>query len=127
MAVFNRGVTTAKEKLLVTVYHDDDDAYQIWQHTIGLPAKKSSALPPAITLTMGYRATRNLLRSWRAHLGRTARLEEDGDRFVEIWNLVFMQYDRAANGDMLPLPKPSIDTGMGLERIAAILQNVQQL
>ncbi|MBJ7539740.1 alanine--tRNA ligase [Marinomonas transparens] len=127
-----------KEKLLVTVYADDDEAFSIWQHDIGLPAEKIIRIGD----NKGARyASDNF---WQMgdtgpcgpctevfydhgeHIwgGPPGSPEEDGDRFIEIWNVVFMQFNRSADGSMTNLPKPSVDTGMGLERIAAILQGV---
>ena len=103
------------DKLLVTVYAEDDEAFAIWENEIGLPADK------IIRIT-----TSEIFYDHGAHIwgGPPGSPEEDGDRFIEIWNLVFMQFNKSADGTMDPLPKPSIDTGMGLERISAILQNV---
>lgn len=126
------------EKLLVTVYEQDDEAYNIWHKTIGVPADK------IIRIGDNQGAKYASDNFWQMgdtgpcgpcsevfydhgeHIwgGPPGSPEEDGDRFIEIWNLVFMQYDRQADGEMRLLPKPSVDTGMGLERIAAILQNV---
>ncbi|MBF7072406.1 alanine--tRNA ligase [Glaciecola sp. MH2013] len=120
-----------KEKLLVTVYHDDDEAFNIWENQIGLPADRIIRISTSDNFwSMGDTGPcgpcSEIFYDHGEHIwgGKPGTAEEDGDRFIEIWNLVFMQYNRQANGDMLPLPKPSIDTGMGLERVSAILQNV---
>jgi alanyl-tRNA synthetase len=120
-----------KEKLLVTVYHEDDEAFDIWEKKIGIPADRIIRIATSDNFwSMGDTGPcgpcSEIFYDHGEHIwgGRPGTPEEDGDRFIEIWNLVFMQFNRQANGDMLPLPKPSIDTGMGLERIAAILQNV---
>jgi alanyl-tRNA synthetase len=120
-----------KEKLLVTVYHEDDEAFSIWEDKIGIPADRIIRISTSDNFwSMGDTGPcgpcSEIFYDHGEHIwgGRPGTPEEDGDRFIEIWNLVFMQYNRQANGDMLPLPKPSIDTGMGLERISAILQNV---
>ncbi|MBL34058.1 MAG: alanine--tRNA ligase [Oceanospirillaceae bacterium] len=126
------------EKLMVTVYAEDDEAYDIWNKEIGLPAEKIVRIGD----NKGARyASDNF---WQMgdtgpcgpcteiffdhgeHIwgGPPGSPEEDGDRFIEIWNNVFMQFERKENGDMIPLPKPSVDTGMGLERISAIKQGV---
>jgi len=120
-----------KEKLLVTVYSEDDDAYNIWLNEIGVPAQKIIRIATSDNFwSMGDTGPcgpcSEIFFDHGEHIwgGPPGSPEEDGDRFIEIWNLVFMQFNRQANGDMEPLPKPSIDTGMGLERISAILQNV---
>ncbi|MFT2091362.1 alanine--tRNA ligase [Paraglaciecola sp. 2405UD69-4] len=120
-----------KEKLLVTVYHEDDEAYDIWANTVGIPEDKIIRISTSDNFwSMGDTGPcgpcSEIFYDHGEHIwgGPPGSPEEDGDRFIEIWNLVFMQYNRQSNGDMLPLPKPSIDTGMGLERISAILQNV---
>ncbi|MDF7676656.1 alanine--tRNA ligase [Neisseriaceae bacterium ESL0693] len=127
-----------KEKLLATVYAEDDEAYNIWLNEIGLPADRIIRIGDN---KGGRYASDNF---WQ--MGETGpcgpcseifydhgeaiwggppgSAEEDGDRFIEIWNCVFMQYNRDESGVMHPLPKPSVDTGMGLERIAAVLQHV---
>ncbi len=128
-----------KDKLLVTIYHTDDEAYDIWRNIVGLPEEK--------IIRIGDKSPDQPFNSdnfWQMgdtgpcgpcteifydhgeHIwgGPPGSPEEDGDRFIEIWNLVFMQYDRQPDGELLDLPKPSVDTGMGLERIAAILQGV---
>ncbi len=120
-----------KDKLLVTIYHEDDEAFDIWEQKIGIPAERIIRIATSDNFwSMGdtgpcgpcseifYDHGEDI---WGGPPGSP---EEDGDRFIEIWNLVFMQFNRQQNGDMLPLPKPSIDTGMGLERISAILQGV---
>ncbi len=119
------------EKLLVTVYHEDDEAFEIWQNLIGLPVEKIIKISTSDNFwSMGDTGPcgpcSEIFYDHGEHIwgGPPGSPEEDGDRFIEIWNLVFMQFNRQANGDMEPLPKPSIDTGMGLERIAAILQDV---
>lgn len=119
------------EKLLVTVYSEDDDAYAIWQNEIGLPEEKIIRIPTSDNFwSMGDTGPcgpcSEIFYDHGEHIfgGPPGSPEEDGDRFIEIWNLVFMQFNRTADGEMTPLPKPSIDTGMGLERISAILQNV---
>ena len=121
----------AKEKLLVTVYHEDDEAYDIWLNEIGIPAEKIIRIATSDNFwSMGDTGPcgpcSEIFYDHGEHIwgGPPGSPEEDGDRFIEIWNLVFMQFNRQINGDMLPLPKPSIDTGMGLERISAIMQNV---
>ncbi|MEQ8953330.1 MAG: alanine--tRNA ligase-related protein, partial [Gammaproteobacteria bacterium] len=115
------------DKLLVTVYADDDEAYDIWHNDIGLPAEKIIRIgdnkgakyasdnfwamgdtgPCGPCTEIFYDHGDNI---WG---GPPGSAEEDGDRFIEIWNIVFMQFNRSANGDMASLPKPSVDTGMG--------------
>ena len=120
-----------KDKLLVTIYHEDDEAFDIWEQQIGIPAERIIRISTSDNFwSMGDTGPcgpcSEIFYDHGADIwgGPPGSPEEDGDRFIEIWNLVFMQFNRQQNGDMLPLPKPSIDTGMGLERISAILQGV---
>jgi len=120
-----------KEKLLVTVYSEDDEAFDIWENHIGVPKEKIIRISTSDNFwSMGDTGPcgpcSEIFYDHGAHIwgGPPGTPEEDGDRFIEIWNLVFMQFNKQADGTMDPLPKPSIDTGMGLERISAILQNV---
>lgn len=131
-----------KEKLWVTVYAEDDEAYDIWAKDIGFPEARISRIGDNLGGENGERyASDNfwamgdtgpcgpcseVFYDHGEHIwgGPPGTPEEDGDRFIEIWNLVFMQYNRHKDGTMEPLPKPSVDTGMGLERISAILQGV---
>lgn len=127
-----------KESLMVTVYAEDDEAYNVWHNVIGLPAEK------IVRIGDNKGGRYNSDNFWQ--MGDTGPCgpcseifydhgpqiwggppgspEEDGDRFIEIWNIVFMQYNRQADGTFEPLGKPMIDNGMGLERIAAVLQGV---
>jgi len=127
-----------KEKLWVTVYQEDDEAYGIWEKEIGVPAERiirigdnkgaryasdnfwqmadTGPCGPCTEIFYDHGAD-----IWGGPPGSP---QEDGDRYIEIWNLVFMQFERDAAGNMTPLPKPCVDTGMGLERIAAVLQHV---
>ena len=127
-----------KEKLLATVYAEDEEAYQVWRNEIGLPENKVIRIgdnkgakyasdnfwqmgdtgPCGPCSEVFYDHGEEI---WG---GVPGSAEEDGDRFIEIWNCVFMQFNRDENGVMHPLPKPSVDTGMGLERIAAVMQGV---
>lgn len=120
-----------KEKLLVTVYSEDDEAFDIWENHIGVPKEKIIRISTSDNFwSMGDTGPcgpcSEIFYDHGAHIwgGPPGTPEENGDRFIEIWNLVFMQFNKQADGTMEPLPKPSIDTGMGLERISAILQNV---
>ncbi|KAF7772153.1 alanyl-tRNA synthetase [Pseudoalteromonas citrea] len=124
-------VKLPKEKLLVTVYHTDEEAYDFWSKEIGLSDDKIIRIDTADNFwSMGDTGPcgpcSEIFYDHGEHIwgGPPGSPEEDGDRFIEIWNLVFMQYNRHADGSMEPLPKQSVDTGMGLERIAAILQGV---
>ncbi|QRV25718.1 alanine--tRNA ligase [Marinomonas foliarum] len=126
------------EKLLVTVYADDDEAFDIWNKDIGLPEEKIIRIGDnkggryqsdnfwAMGDTGPCGPCTEVFFDHGEHIwgGPPGSPEEDGDRFIEIWNVVFMQFNRSTDGNMAPLPKPSVDTGMGLERIAAILQGV---
>ena len=121
----------AKEKLLVTVFSDDDEAFDIWENHIGVPKEKIIRISTSDNFwSMGDTGPcgpcSEIFYDHGDHIwgGPPGTAEEDGDRFIEIWNLVFMQYNKQEDGTMAPLPKPSIDTGMGLERISAIIQNV---
>ncbi len=127
-----------KEKLLVTVYADDDEAFDFWHEMIGVPKEKIIRIGDnkgaryqsdnfwAMGDTGPCGPCSEVFYDHGEHIwgGPPGSPEEDGDRFIEIWNVVFMQFNRSADGTMAPLPKPSVDTGMGLERIAAILQGV---
>lgn len=127
-----------KEKLLVTVYAEDDEAYAIWKDQIGVPAEriirigdnKGSRYASDNFWMMGDTGPcgpcTEIFYDHGEHIpgGPPGSPDEDGDRFIEIWNNVFMQFNRDEAGNMHPLPKPSVDTGMGLERIAAVLQHV---
>lgn len=126
------------EKLTITVYFEDDEAYDIWANEIGVPKERiirigdnkgaryasdnfwqmadTGPCGPCTEIFYDHGAD-----IWG---GPPGSAEEDGDRFIEIWNLVFMQFNRDEQGVLTPLPKPSIDTGMGLERLAAVLQHV---
>ncbi|PCC13680.1 alanine--tRNA ligase [Pseudoalteromonas sp. JB197] len=124
-------VKLPKEKLLVTIYHDDEEAFNYWSNDIGLPADRIIRIATADNFwSMGDTGPcgpcSEIFYDHGEHIwgGPPGSPEEDGDRFIEIWNLVFMQYNRQNDGTMLLLPKQSVDTGMGLERIAAILQGV---
>jgi len=119
----------AKEKLLVTVYHTDDEAFKLWKQIAGLPDEKIIRIATSDNFwAMGETGPcgpcSEIFYDHGAQIagGPPGSPDEDGDRFIEIWNLVFMQFERFADGREAPLPKPSIDTGMGLERTAAILQ-----
>ncbi|OXE35098.1 MAG: alanine--tRNA ligase [Phenylobacterium zucineum] len=119
------------EKLLVTVYHTDDEAADLWKKIAGLPDHKIIRIPTSDNFwSMGDTGPcgpcSEIFYDHGAHIpgGPPGSPDEDGDRFVEIWNLVFMQFEQFADGSRKPLPKPQIDTGMGLERIAAVLQGV---
>ncbi|MEZ5915566.1 MAG: alanine--tRNA ligase [Parvularculaceae bacterium] len=119
------------EKLTVTVYHTDDEAAALWKKIAGLPDSRIIRIPTndnfwAMGDTGPCGPCSEIFYDHGEHIpgGPPGTPDEDGDRFIEIWNLVFMQFDRSADGEMISLPKPSIDTGMGLERIAAVLQGV---
>jgi alanyl-tRNA synthetase len=119
-------------RLWVTVYRDDDDAASIWINEIGVdPARlrrmgeKSNFWSMGDTGPCGPCSEIFYDHGPQVAGGPPGSPDEDGDRYVEIWNLVFMQYDRAADGTLTPLPKPSVDTGAGLERLAAVMQGVQ--
>ncbi|HCH02526.1 MAG TPA: alanine--tRNA ligase [Vibrio sp.] len=128
-----------KEKLLVTIYETDDEAFEIWNKEIGIPADRivrigdkqgGKAYESDNFWQMGDTGPcgpcTEIFYDHGEHIwgGRPGTPEEDGDRFIEIWNNVFMQFNRHADGTMEPLPKPSVDTGMGIERISAIMQGV---
>ena len=119
-----------KEKLWVTVHVSDDEAERIWKDEIGIDPERFSKLDEDNFWQMGDTGpcgpSSEIFYDHGAEVwgGPPGSPEEDGDRYIEIWNLVFMQFDRDASGEMKPLPKPSIDTGMGLERIAAVMQGV---
>ena len=117
------------EKLLATVYAEDDEAYHLWQKIAGLPEDKIIRIPTSDNFwSMGDTGpcgpcSEIFFDHGEAIAGGPpGSPDEDGDRFIEIWNLVFMQYEQQADGTRIDLPKPSIDTGMGLERIGAVLQ-----
>ncbi|WP_319497758.1 alanine--tRNA ligase [uncultured Cohaesibacter sp.] len=118
-----------KEKLLVTVYHEDDEAFDLWKKIAGLPDSKIIRIPTSDNFwSMGETGPcgpcSEIFYDHGDHIwgGPPGSPEEDGDRFIEIWNLVFMQYEQITKDERINLPRPSIDTGMGLERIAAVLQ-----
>ncbi|MEZ5525453.1 MAG: alanine--tRNA ligase [Pseudomonadales bacterium] len=120
-----------EEKLWVTVYEEDDEAADIWLKEMGVSAERFSRLGKKDNFwSMGDTGpcgpcTEIFYDHGEAVAGGPpGSPEEDGDRYIEIWNLVFMQFERSADGTMTPLPKPSVDTGMGLERIAAVMQGV---
>jgi len=119
------------DRLTVTVYHTDDEAFGYWRKIAGLPESRIIRIATSDNFwSMGDTGPcgpcSEIFYDHGDHIwgGPPGSAEEDGDRFVEIWNLVFMQYDQLADGVRLDLPKPSIDTGMGLERIAAVMQGV---
>ena len=126
------------ERLWVTVYSEDDEAYGIWANEIGVPAERIVRIGDnkgaryasdnfwqmADTGPCGPCSELFFDHGPEVAGGPPGSPEQDGDRYIEIWNLVFMQFDRDASGTLTPLPKPCVDTGMGLERIAAVLQHV---
>ncbi len=118
-------------KLTATVYHTDDEAFDLWRRIAGLPEERIIRIPTSDNFwSMGETGPcgpcSEIFYDHGEHIfgGPPGSPDEDGDRFVEIWNLVFMQFDQQSDGTRLDLPRPSIDTGMGLERIAAVLQGV---
>ncbi|TXH81719.1 MAG: alanine--tRNA ligase [Pseudoxanthomonas sp.] len=127
-----------KERLLVTVYHTDDEAYDLWHDMIGLPAERivrigdNKGAPYAsdnfwqMADTGPCGPCTEIFYDHGEHIagGPPGSPDEDGDRYIEIWNNVFMQFDRQPDGTLVPLPAPCVDTGMGLERLAAVLQHV---
>jgi len=126
------------ERLTVTVYHTDDEAFAIWRDEIGVPVERiirigdNKGAPFAsdnfwqMADTGPCGPCTEIFYDHGAHIagGPPGSPDEDGDRYIEIWNLVFMQFDRAPDGTLSPLPAPCVDTGMGLERLAAVLQHV---
>ena len=120
-----------KDRLWVTVFKEDDEAARIWTEEIGIDPTRCTRLGEATNFwSMGETGPcgpcTEIFYDHGAEVpgGPPGTPDEDGDRYVEIWNLVFMQYDRSSDGVLVPLPKPSVDTGMGLERVAAVMQGV---
>jgi len=127
--IFNLGLDPAR--LWCTVYKDDDEAAEIWLKEVGVSPRRFARLGEAQNFwAMGDTGPcgpcSEIFYDHGPEVagGPPGSAEEEGDRYVEIWNLVFMQYDRGADGKLTPLPKPSVDTGMGLERISAVMQGV---
>ena len=121
----------APEKLTATVYHTDDEAFDLWRKIAGLPEERIIRIATSDNFwSMGDTGPcgpcSEIFYDHGSDIwgGPPGSAEEDGDRFIEIWNLVFMQFEQQADGTRQPLPKPSIDTGMGLERISAVMQGV---
>ncbi|WP_317931917.1 alanine--tRNA ligase [Halioxenophilus sp. WMMB6] len=126
------------EKLSVTVYEEDNEAYEIWRDQIGVPVERIIRIGDnkggrynsdnfwAMGDTGPCGPCTEIFYDHGAEIwgGPPGSPEEDGDRFIEIWNIVFMQFNRSASGEMAPLPAPSVDTGMGLERVSAVMQGV---
>lgn len=119
------------DKLWVTVFEEDDEAYDLWVQKMGVPEERMARIGAkdnfwqmGDTGPCGPCSEIFYDHGPEVAGGPPGTPEEDGDRYIEIWNLVFMQYDRSADGTLNPLPKPSVDTGMGLERLAAVLQQV---
>ena len=126
------------ERLLVTVYHNDDEAYALWRDMVGIPEERivrigdNKGAPYAsdnfwqMADTGPCGPCTEIFYDHGPHIagGPPGSPDEDGDRYIEIWNLVFMQFDRQPDGSLVPLPAPCVDTGMGLERLAAILPHV---
>lgn len=126
------------ERLLVTVYAEDDEAYEIWHRQVGVPAERIIRIGD--NKGARYASDNFWMMGDTGPCGPCTEIfydhgpgiaggppgspDEDGDRFIEIWNIVFMQFNRDEAGELHPLPRPSVDTGMGLERIAAVLQHV---
>ena len=124
------------EKLWVTVYEEDDEAYEIWNQVVGVPAERIVRIGD--NKGARYMSDNFWMMGDTGPCGPCTEIfydhgpdvaggppgsaEQDGDRYIEIWNNVFMQFNRTEDGVMHPLPKPSVDTGMGLERIATVLQ-----
>jgi alanyl-tRNA synthetase len=120
-----------KDRLWVTVFKEDDEAQRIWTEEIGIDPTRCTRLGEKSNFwSMGETGPcgpcTEIFYDHGAEIagGPPGTPDEDGDRYVEIWNLVFMQYDRSSDGVLVPLPKPSVDTGMGLERVAAVMQGV---
>ncbi len=120
-----------KERLWVTVYKEDDEAARVWTEEIGIQPTRCTRMGEKSNFwSMGETGPcgpcTEIFYDHGPEIagGPPGSENEDGDRYVEIWNLVFMQYDRSADGILVPLPKPSVDTGMGLERVAAVMQGV---
>jgi alanyl-tRNA synthetase len=121
----------AKDRLLVTVYHDDDEAASAWKRIAGLSDSRIIRIPTSDNFwSMGETGPcgpcSEIFYDHGDHIpgGPPGSPDQDGDRFIEIWNLVFMQFEQVDKATRIPLPKPSIDTGMGLERLAAVMQGV---
>jgi len=127
--LLTKDLALPEEKLLITVYADDDEAAQLWKKVAGVPEEKILRIAGSDNFwSMGDTGPcgpcSEIFYDHGAHLpgGPPGSPDQDGDRFVEIWNLVFMQYEQREDGTRIDLPRPSIDTGMGLERIAAVMQ-----
>ena len=127
--LITRDFGLAKDRLTVTVYHDDDDAFNLWKKIAGLPDSRIIRIATSDNFwAMGDTGPcgpcSEIFYDHGDHIpgGPPGSPDEDGDRFIEIWNLVFMQFETLPGGERVSLPRPSIDTGMGLERIAAVLQ-----
>ena len=122
------------KRLLVTIYHDDEDAYRIWKKVTGFADDKIIRIATSDnfwsagdTGPCGPCSEIFLDQGDKVAGGPPGSADQDGDRYLEFWNLVFMQFEQRGPGDRINLPKPSIDTGMGLERMTAILQGVQSV
>ena len=129
--MLTRDLQLDPERLWVTVYSEDDEAADVWLNEIGVPNNRFTRIATSDNFwAMGDTGPcgpcSEIFYDHGPEIegGPPGTPEEDGDRYVELWNLVFMQYERSADGTLTPLPKPSVDTGMGLERISAVMQNV---
>ncbi len=129
--LLTEGFNLPPDRLWVTVYSDDDEAAEVWLNDIGVPAERFARIATSDNFwAMGDTGPCGPCSEIfydhgpAVEGGPPGSPDQDGDRYVELWNLVFMQYERLADGSLHELPKPSVDTGMGLERIAAVMQNV---
>ena len=129
--LITKNLDLPKDRLLVTVFHDDEEAVSLWKKVAGFSDDKIIRIPTSDNFwrmgdvgPCGPCSEIFIDQGEKLQGGPPGSADQDGDRFLEFWNLVFMQFEETADGKRVPLPKPSIDTGMGLERIAAILQGV---